>query len=167
MSTRRRFRILRRPRRPMPLRIALFGLVLMGTPTVPGCHHMLPGALGGHAPERPPAEAFGLGPRSSDAGLYRVTLEPGSPLRPRETRTVQVRVRTPSGDPVSEAPISVDGGMPEHGHGLPTRPRAVPNGAPGTYDVQGLRFNMGGWWELRLVIEGPEGTDSLTFNLDL
>jgi hypothetical protein len=167
MSTRSRSGILRRSRRPIPLRTAFFGLVVMGALTVPGCHHILHGAMGGNGPERPPAEAFGLGPRISETGLYRVTLEPASPLGPRETRTVQVAVRTPLGDPVADARISVDGGMPEHGHGLPTRPRAVPNGVPGTWDIEGLRFNMGGWWELRLVIDGAEGTDSVTFNLDL
>jgi hypothetical protein len=26
---------------------------------------------------------------------------------------------------------------------------------------------MGGWWELRLAIESPSGTDTITFNLNL
>ena len=42
--------------------------------------------------------------------------------------------------------------------------RALGNGA---YTVEGLRFNMGGWWELKLGIVTPAGRDSVTFNLSL
>ena len=35
------------------------------------------------------------------------------------------------------------------------------------YEIEGLRFNMGGWWELKLAIDAPAGADSVTFNLSL
>ena len=31
----------------------------------------------------------------------------------------------------------------------------------------GVKFNMPGWWELDLGIEGPKGADDVTFNLVL
>jgi hypothetical protein len=57
--------------------------------------------------------------------------------------------------------------MPEHGHGLPTQPRVRRALGDGVYEIEGLRFNMGGWWELKLAIESPAGADSVTFNLSL
>jgi hypothetical protein len=116
---------------------------------------------------RPPASEFGLGPRPSADGRYLATLAPASPLRPRKLQTVLVTVRDAEGHPVDDAQISVDGGMPQHGHGLPTRPRVTRQLGDGVYEIQGVRFNMGGWWEFKLAIAGAQGADTVTFNLDL
>jgi hypothetical protein len=117
--------------------------------------------------KRPPAREFGLGPRSSADGRYVATLEPAKPLRPRQMHTVRVTVRDAEGRAIDEAQISVDGGMPQHGHGLPTRPRVTRNLGDGIYEIEGVRFNMGGWWEFKLAIAGSGGADTVTFNLDL
>ena len=69
--------------------------------------------------------------------------------------------------PVEGATISVDGGMPEHSHGLPTRPVVKRYLGNGVYEIEGLRFSMGGWWELKLAIDAPAGSDRVTFNLSL
>jgi hypothetical protein len=37
----------------------------------------------------------------------------------------------------------------------------------GIYEIEGVRFNMGGWWEFKLVIAASSGGDVVTFNLDL
>ena len=63
--------------------------------------------------------------------------------------------------------ITIDGGMPEHGHGLPTRPRVTKDLGNGSFEISGVRFNMGGWWELKLTIQTPAGTDTVTFNLSV
>ena len=68
---------------------------------------------------------------------------------------------------IEEAEISIDGGMPQHGHGLPTRPRVTRNLGDGIYEIEGVRFNMGGWWEFKLAIAGSRGADTVTFNLEL
>jgi hypothetical protein len=57
--------------------------------------------------------------------------------------------------------------MPQHGHGLPTRPRVTRNLGGGVYEIEGVRFNMGGWWEFKLAISAPGGSDRVTFNLAL
>jgi hypothetical protein len=37
----------------------------------------------------------------------------------------------------------------------------------GQYLIEGMKFNMPGWWEIDLAIEGPAGVDTVTFNLVL
>ena len=117
--------------------------------------------------KRPAASEFGTGPRTSAQGLFVATLEGAQTLEPRRMYKLQVSVTDQAGRPVSNATIEVDGGMPEHGHGLPTRPRVTRNLGAGAYEISGVRFNMGGWWELTLSIESPSGIDTVTFNLSL
>jgi hypothetical protein len=130
------------------------------------CSHAMM-MIRGTGAKRPAASEFGLGPRASATGRYVATLEPVKPLRPRQMQTVRVTVRDADGRAIDEAQISIDGGMPQHGHGLPTRPRVTGNLGDGTYEIEGVRFNMGGWWEFRLAIAGSRGADTITFNLDL
>ena len=116
---------------------------------------------------RPAAQEFGLGPRESANHKYTVYLKPTEVLRLRKLQRVQVLVLDATGRPVENARISVDGGMPEHGHGLPTQPQVQRSPGAGMYDIEGLRFSMGGWWELKLAIDAPQGPDRVTFNLSL
>jgi hypothetical protein len=81
--------------------------------------------------------------------------------------SIEVALRDEKGRAVDGATITVDGGMPEHGHGLPTKPRVTKNAGNGMYVIEGVRFNMGGWWEFRLAIAGNAGADTVTFNLAL
>jgi hypothetical protein len=66
---------------------------------------------------------------------------------------------------VTGARISVEGGMPEHGHGLPTMPLATAETSPGTYLVEGMKFNMPGWWTVGFDISEGGEPDRVTFNL--
>ena len=117
--------------------------------------------------DRPAPQEFGLGPRASHGGSFRATLEPSEPLRTRKLLSVRLRLEDSTGRAIEGATIAVDGGMPQHGHGLPTRPRVTRAVADGTYAVEGVRFNMGGWWEMRFLVTTTSGTDSVTFNIDL
>ncbi|HEX2166392.1 MAG TPA: FixH family protein [Longimicrobiales bacterium] len=129
------------------------------------CTHMMAMLHGG--PDRPADSEFGLGPRVSSAGVYSVTLEPVAPLAKRKLQRVRVRIVDDSGLPIDNATIEVDGGMPQHGHGLPTRPRMTKRLGEGLYEIDGVRFNMGGWWEFKLAIADGARSDSVTFNLSL
>ena len=73
----------------------------------------------------------------------------------------------PDGRPVKGANVTVDGGMPNHGHGLPTSPRITKQLGDGRYLVEGMKFNMAGWWQLRFGIESGHHKDRVTFNLVL
>lgn len=118
--------------------------------------------------DRPPASEFGPGPRSTAQGLYVVNLQGAQTLQARKMYTIQaIVIDGDGGQPVTGAKITIDGGMPEHGHGLPTRPRVTKDLGNGWYEIGGLRFNMGGWWELKLTVTGPAGMDTVTFNLSV
>lgn len=96
---------------------------------------------------------------------YVVTLQP--PARPaaiNQLHAWQMKLTSPAGAPVAHARIQVDGGMPQHGHGLPTRPQVTRELPEGGYLIEGMKFSMTGWWEIKLAIEGPGGADRVTFN---
>ena len=38
---------------------------------------------------------------------------------------------------------------------------------PGDYAVEGMKFNMGGWWVVKFRVAADAGRDSVTFNLKL
>jgi hypothetical protein len=82
-------------------------------------------------------------------------------------QTVRVTIVDSDGRAIDGAALTIDGGMPQHGHGLPTRPRATATDAAGTYEIAGVRFNMGGWWEFKVTIATDRGVDTVTFNLSL
>jgi hypothetical protein len=123
--------------------------------------------FGRPAVQKPAAQEFGFGPRESANQKYTVYLRPLETLRLRKLQNVRVLVLDAMGRPVDGARITVDGGMPEHDHGLPTQPQVRRPLGGGMYEIEGLRFSMGGWWELKLAIETAAGSDRVTFNLAL
>ena len=102
------------------------------------------------------------------AGLYLAELAPeAEPVTVDPMHAWTVTLRTVDGAPVEQAGFAIDGGMPRHGHGLPTAPAVTQALGGGRFLVEGMKFNMPGWWELDLSIDGPAGTDTVTFNLVL
>jgi hypothetical protein len=149
-----------------PRRMASLAVILAAVVVTTGCAHammMIPGA----GAKRPAATEFGVGPRSSAHGLYVATLETAGQLRLRQMQTVRVAIVDGDGRAVEGATLAIDGGMPQHGHGLPTKPRMTQALSAGSYQVDGVRFNMGGWWEFKVTITSDRGVDTVTFNLSL
>ena len=106
--------------------------------------------------------------KATQAGLYRVTIAPEvEPLRTGVLHSWVLILATPDGKPVEGARITVDGGMPSHGHGLPTSPEATGYLGEGRYRIEGVKFNMGGLWELKFAVSAAAGDDRVTFNLRL
>jgi hypothetical protein len=71
---------------------------------------------------------------------FRVTiLRVPTPIPVNRLHSWRVGIRTRTGKPVVGARIGIDGDMPAHGHGLPTRPQARPLGG-GRYAIGGVRF---------------------------
>ena len=112
-------------------------------------------------------------PTDLDLSLTRPTVErkfvvalqpPATPAAINQIHSWQIKLTTPAGLPVTHARIAVDGGMPQHGHGLPTRPQVTQELAAGTYLLEGMKFSMTGWWEIKLAIQAAEGADSVVFN---
>lgn len=61
--------------------------------------------------------------------------------------------------------IKVDGDMPQHGHGLPTSPRVTKYLGNGDYLIDGMKFQMGGWWLMDLTITADTQIDAVHFNM--
>ncbi len=122
-----------------------------------------------HASMKPPADIDYSRTRTTDAGAYRATIAPADSALVKVGRMHAWRLHLESADgaPVDGALIAVDGGMPQHGHGYPTRPRVTRALGGGDYLVEGVKFNMGGWWTMQFRIEAAGGADSVTFNLKL
>ncbi len=106
--------------------------------------------------------------RRTEAGLYTAALVPvAPPVKIGRMHAWSVHLTDSRGRAVDGADIAVDGGMPQHGHGLPTAPVVTQRLGDGRYLVEGMKFNMRGWWEINLGIRAPAGSDSVTFNLIL
>jgi hypothetical protein len=117
---------------------------------------------------RPPADLNYTLHKPTNAGYYVASLvSRKTPVPVGAMHTWVVTVTTPDGVPLDDVQISIDGGMPQHGHGLPTRPRVTQQLGGGKHLIEGMKFNMSGWWTITLSIEGAGGADSATFNLAL
>lgn len=105
--------------------------------------------------------------KPTTANKYVVQLHPlGDPDKIGQMQSWEASVATADGKPVSGARIEVGGGMPQHGHGLPTRPAVTRELEGGRYVIGGVKFSMSGWWELKLKIDSPAtGPDAATFNV--
>jgi hypothetical protein len=117
---------------------------------------------------KPPADLDYSRTRASESGLYRATIRPqGDSIPEGKLHRWTLHVETMNGAPVDSAVISIDGGMPQHGHGLPTRPQVTSDLGNGDHLVDGMKFNMGGWWVVKFRVSAAQGRDSVVFNLKL
>ena len=106
--------------------------------------------------------------RTSAAGHYRATIRPAhDTIIVGKIDSWTLHVEDAAGRPVDSATISVNGGMPQHRHGLPTNPKVTRAAGNGNHIVEGMKFNMGGWWVVRFRVNAAAGADSLVFNLKL
>jgi hypothetical protein len=110
---------------------------------------------------------------STTRGLYRLRWTPNpAPLPLNALFEVEVQLTDASGAPVDGATVRVDARMPEHGHGMATKPEpdpgacAVgPEGAPvcthpgGRYLTRGMKLHMPGKWVFTFDVTGPAGSD--------
>jgi hypothetical protein len=106
--------------------------------------------------------------RKTDQGLFELSYKPAlDPIEINEIHTWTLHVATNDGQPVIDAQVNVDGGMPQHGHGLPTKPVVTENLGNGDYLIEGMKFQMTGWWEVKIDITANGQHDKVTFNLIL
>jgi YtkA-like protein len=106
--------------------------------------------------------------KASAHRLYRVSVRPDvTPIPVRRLQRWTLHLDTIDGRSVDTAAITMDGGMPQHGHGLPTSPRVTRALGNGDHLIEGVKFNMGGWWVVRFAITSSAGSDTVTFNLGL
>jgi hypothetical protein len=141
-------------------RSILISAALLATGLATGC--------GAEARVRPPQEASEYAvERSSSQGAFRVSYRTEGPVPVGRLHAWTLHVARADGTPVTDATIAVDGDMPEHRHGLPTRPRVTRHLGNGDYLVEGVKFQMGGWWVMDFDIAAGGQTERVRFNLQL
>ncbi len=107
--------------------------------------------------------------QTSEQGLFNVTLDSQveNAVEINEFLEWILTVESVSGEAVSPARITVGGGMPAHGHGLPTQPQVSEYLGEGKYLVKGLKFSMNGRWELSFDIQSEDHRDKVVFDLKI
>lgn len=112
--------------------------------------------------------------QTSMNGLYTLSLFSNqSPVPLQKIHSWTLHVETSDGKPVENLKIYVNGGMPMHRHGFPTKPRVSEHLGNGDYRVDGIKFNMVGHWEMRFNITdknkpvGSGNKDRVVFKIPL
>jgi hypothetical protein len=145
-----------RARRTAPLRLALALTLALATVA----------AIGAWRLSATPADLDLATSRLTAAGRYRVAYESGvSPVPVSALHSWTLTVTTPEGAPVRGAAVTFDADMPNHGHGLSTVPAVTGEVAPGTYLVEGVRFQMGGHWVVDVTVKAGGHHDTVRFDL--
>ena len=103
--------------------------------------------------------------RTTASGAFVVAIRPLVASVPiNQIHAWEIDVKTAAGQPVTGARIGFGGGMPQHAHGYPTKPRVTAELGNGRYRLDGVKFSMTGWWEMKLDIQAKERSDKITFN---
>src|SRR5262245_37779563 len=83
--------------------------------------------------------------RVSEHGMFRATIQPAvDPIRINRLHSWRLHIETLDGRPVENATITLDGDMPQHGHGMATTPQVSGYLGEGDYLIEGMKFQMGG-----------------------
>ena len=154
---------MRQPNRAARLSVYL---VLLGALVLAAC--AAPGPAAPAATNQSDAPVEAPNSRLTDNGLYRISFTSAlDPIAINELHSWTLHVETADGQPVEDAQITVDGGMPAHGHGLPTQPQVTQNLGNGDYLLEGVRFQMPGAWVMRFDVAADGQSDGVTFELAL
>jgi hypothetical protein len=105
--------------------------------------------------------------RLTDTGMYRVYTHPPSRIDMNRYQTWGIYIEDAAGNALDGVSLKVNADMPAHGHGLLSNPQIKPGSAPGRYRVEGLRFHMPGYWEIRLQMRYLGKQDGLVLPVEL
>jgi len=78
-----------------------------------------------------------------------------------------LHIETADGEPVEGATVGINGDMPAHGHGMPTQPQVTADLGGGDYRVEGMAFQMGGYWIVDVSVSAAGQSDLIRFGLEL
>jgi hypothetical protein len=104
----------------------------------------------------------------SENGLFQASWEscPEAPAI-NEVHEWVLHIETAAGEPAAGALVKVDGDMPAHGHGMPSEPQVTADLGDGDYLVEGMSFQMGGYWIVDVTVTYGGATDLVRFGLEL
>jgi len=106
----------------------------------------------------------------SKSGDYRFTLySERAPIPLKKIHSWILKVESKDGRAVENAKLFVFGGMPQHQHGFPTKPQIKKYLGGGMYLVEGIKFSMPGYWEMRfnLKLKKKRIQDRVIFKINL
>ncbi|MDQ1850749.1 FixH family protein [Gemmobacter fulvus] len=102
-----------------------------------------------------------------EQAIFQVTLTSLSgDLKIGDFEEFEIAIVDSSGAPVAGATVVFSGGMPGHGHGFPTAPTVSEIGG-GLYKLEGVKFSMGGAWEINLTISADSKTDTASVQIEM
>lgn len=101
----------------------------------------------------------------SQRGHYAGVLSTSGSPPVGEIHSWKLSLTLPDGSTFLPGILQFSGGMPGHGHGLPTEPTFTRLMDDGRFLLEGVKFNMTGSWELTVTVVGPEGLDLLSTEL--
>lgn len=105
--------------------------------------------------------------QATENGLFKVNLMCRHMPSVGPFQDCQIELQDRQGQAITEAKISIEGGMPIHGHGLPTAPVVSPLDGQGHYRIDGLQYNMPGPWLLGFLIKTTAGQDKVVFSFEI
>lgn len=89
--------------------------------------------------------------QNSELSIYQAKLECQNELSTGTFQDCWLNL-THAGEAVEKVDIFINGGMPEHEHGLPTSPKITWSDEKDAYLIHGLKFSMPGNWVLKFKI---------------
>ena len=90
-----------------------------------------------------------------------------SPLTINQIHSWHLRLLDAEGSALTVDALTVNGGMPEHDHGLPTQPQVTSRLEDGDYLLEGVRFHMQGLWQLLIEFQHDGVADAATIDFNL
>lgn len=107
-------------------------------------------------------------PLQSEGTQLRATLEPrDGEVEIGAFQPWILTLEKPGTGPIEQAQIVIGGGMPGHGHGMPTQAVVTDYLGEGRYLIEGVKLNMAGRWVIAVAVSAPGGRDRLIFEFDV
>lgn len=102
---------------------------------------------------------------ASESGRFDASFNPLVETLPlREIHRWSLKIFRNDGTEVQPQRLEIQGGMPRHGHGLPSAPRVSHYFGGGEYQIDGMLFNMPGMWQLKVELLDDQGWDTAVIN---
>jgi hypothetical protein len=101
----------------------------------------------------------------SEGGNYRVGYRVAGGVVPFDRlHDWLLSITDKNGKPVEKVRLEIANSMPGHPHGAKTAPRMTRHIKGGKHLVEGMYFNMRGWWSTKITIKQGDLTDRVEFN---
>jgi hypothetical protein len=112
-----------------------------------------------------PDREYSATQRSKHGEVIATILVNGPTIPTNQIHSWLLKVSTNRGRPLPRAAIVVDALMPEHSHGMATKPRVTQELDQGVYLVDGMKFQMSGRWVVGFGVRALNVDDEVYFDV--